>query len=192
MIALDGFVVPSAKRHATHLNTLIIRRLREVNIQANALGHALSQNLLGYLSDIGAHWFKIGIGVLIAKRESHRWDILQTALDGDSHRAAVVGIDRGIIAMVDTADNHIRKALADIGQRHFYTVNRCAVARPHLYPLLLAAQLQAQGDACREGARVSAASIVGGTDDDISYILQHVYQAVNAFGLIAVIIGNEQ
>jgi hypothetical protein len=130
--------------------------------------------------------------MLIAKREGYRGDVLETALDGNTHRTTVVRIYRSIIAMINTANHHIGLTLADIGQRHLYTVNGGTITTPHLYPLLFPMQIQAQRDTSREGTRVAAAGIIGCTNYDIGYILQHIYQAINTFCLIAVIVRNEQ
>ena len=128
---------------------------------------------------------------MVAQRIGHAWYVLQTTLYRHAHRAAIVGIHRGIVAVVDASDNHIRTTLADILQRHFYAVHRCTVARIDRHALALLPEGQLEGYGCRESAREARAGIIRCTYYDVGYIFQHGRQRAYALSLIAIIVGNQ-
>ena len=117
MMTLGTLIIPGAGGHATHLDPLEYGCKGEVDIEANPLGQTLPEHLGCDGTDIRAEGFKVGIVAMVAEREGHRRDILHTTFEGNAHRATIVGIDRGIIAMVDTANNHIRPTRTNLGER---------------------------------------------------------------------------
>ena len=102
-----------------------------------------------------------------------------------------MGIDRRVIAVVDASDDHIGLAWAQFCQSHLHTVDRCAVARPYLYAIVILPQMEPQRCRGREGTRETATSLVRGTDDDITKFRHHLHQLPDTLCLIAVIIGNK-
>ena len=62
------------------------------------------------------------------KREGHGGDILHAAFEGDTHRSTVMGIDGGVVAVIDAAYNHIRPPWTDFCQGHLHTIDGRAVA----------------------------------------------------------------
>ena len=82
---------------------------------------------------------------MVAQRESYRRDVLHAALKRHTHRAAIVYVDRPVVAVIDTAYHHVGTTVGkEFLQGYLHTVYRSAVARPHLKALFLTAQLQAQ------------------------------------------------
>ena len=126
---------------------------------------------------------------MVAEREGNGGDELHTAFHCHSHSAGVMGVDRGIVAMVDTTDDHVGSAPAtELAQGNLHTVNRSAAARPHLKVLTFATEFETKRGGCREGARESAAGRFGGTNNQISHARKHFNETAQTLGMIAVII----
>ena len=101
-------------------------------------------------------------------------------------------VDRGIVAVIDAADDHIRLSRREFCQRHLHTVDGSAVARPYLDAFALGAQAQPQRFGGREGTGKAAAGLFGGTDEDVAHVGKHLHERVDALCLIAVIVGNKE
>ena len=127
MVTFRHLTAPRALCHTTDLDALIGLNEGEVHIQAHSQGQAFIEHPTGNLTDIGAQGFKIGIGTVVSEGEGHRGDILHTPLDGDTHRTTIMGIHRGIVAMIDATDHHIGLTGTEFGEGHFHTIGRGAV-----------------------------------------------------------------
>ena len=142
MMALRHLGAPGAIGHTTDLNSFVTPsnspfqggefcvEEREVHIQTHTFGQAVSQHLRRDLTDERTERFEVGIVAMVAKREGNGGYVFHTAFEGDTHRSAVMGIDGGVVAVIDAADDHIRPSGTDFGQGHLHTIDRCAVARP--------------------------------------------------------------
>lgn len=102
-----------------------------------------------------------------------------------------MGIDRGIVTVVDAPDHHVRATRTDLGEGQFHAVDGCAIAGPHLDTLPRVTFAEAQRDGGRKGAGIAAAGILRGTDNDVAHIGQHVDQTPDTLRLITIIIGNK-
>ena len=145
MAHFHALVIPCSHSHTAHLDTLKLAGFREVDVQAHTLGQSLVEHLAHYLAHIGAQRREVGIVAMVAQRESYRRDVLHAALKRHAHRAAIVYVDRPVVAVIDSAYHHVGTTVGkEFLQGYLHTVYRRAVARPHLEALLLTAQLQAQ------------------------------------------------
>ena len=104
-----------------------VRDKREVDIQADALGQTFLQCIAGVLFNIGAKRFEVGIGAVVAKRESHRGNVLHAAFHHYAHGSAIVAINRAIVAMIDASDDNVGPAVDNLGKCQLDAVNGCAV-----------------------------------------------------------------
>ena len=127
MVTFRHLTAPCALCHATDTYTLKSLNKGEVDIQAHSQGQTFGEYPTGNLTDIGAQGLKIGIGTVVAEGEGHRGDIFHTTLEGDTHRTTIMGIHRGIVAMIDATDNHIGLTGTEFGEGHLHTIGRGAV-----------------------------------------------------------------
>ena len=93
--------------------------------------------------------------------------------------------------MIDTANYQIRLAWTKLRQCHLDTIDGRAVARPHLYPFHLPAEPQSQRGGGREGTRIAATGPFWGTDYDVAQLADPLYETVDTFGVVAVVVGDQ-
>ena len=74
MVALADLTLPGAHRHTTEFDTLEGWCFGEIDVQTNTCGQSVAQHTLYDVADIGFQRMEIGIGSVVAKRESHRGD----------------------------------------------------------------------------------------------------------------------
>ena len=190
-MALRHLVAPGAFRHTTDANPLESFDEGEINIQADALWESIAENALRDLTDEGTQGLEVGIVPVVAKRKGHRGDILHTTLKNDAHRTTVMRVDRTVVAVIDAADDHIGPAGTEFGKGHLHTIDRCAVTTPHFDAGTLFLKRQGQRRGTGEGTGISAAGRIGGTDEDVAIVGEHLHKLANALSLIAIIVGNE-
>ena len=155
MVTAHHLLAPCAEGHAADTHPLYLFGQGEVDIQTHTTRQTFFQHLGRNLSDDGAHRLEIGVWSVVTKREGHRGNILHAALHHDAHRAAIVGVDRRVVAVVDTAHDHVRPTRADAVEGHLHTVYGGAVAPPYLQAFLLADLFQPQRLDGREGTGIA-------------------------------------
>ena len=97
--------------------------------------------------------------------------------------------DRGIVAMVDTTDDHVGSAPAtELAKGNLHTVNRSAAARPHLIIVALASEFETQRSGGGEGTRETASCGFRRADEQVSHARKHLNETAQTLGMIAVII----
>ena len=192
MAHLDTLIIPCSHSHTAHLHALELAGFREVNVQAHSLRQSLVEHLAYYLSHIGAQRREVGIIAMVAERESNRRDILHAALKRNAHRSTIMYVDRPVVAVIDSAYHHVGTTVGkEFLQGYLHTVNRRAIARPHLKTLFLATKLKTQRHCGREGCGKTRACRFRGTHYDIRHVTQHIDETVYAFGMIAVVVRNK-
>ena len=102
-----------------------------------------------------------------------------------------MGVDGGIVAVVDTTNDEGWTAGTQLGQGHFHAVNRTAVARPYGHAGLLTTLFQRQRYGWREGTRHAAAVPLRGTDEYLAIVAHHAYKFLQTLGMVAVVVRDE-
>ena len=97
-------------------------------------------------------------------------------------------IHRTVVTVVNSTNNHTRPSRTKLGQRHLDTINRRTITRPHLYPITFVAKCQRQRNTSRKSTCHATTGTIWCTDQNVTVVFHHVYQAVDAFGFIAVIV----
>ena len=189
MMTASEFTEPTAFRHPTDTYTLERLAKGEVHIQTDPYGQSLAQHALYHLTDIWTERLEVGISTIVAQRERYRGDILQTPFHRHTHRTRIVGIHRGIVAVIDATHHHIGLTRTQLRQCHLHTVDRSACATPHLQSLGLLYQIETQGDSNRESTRRARTGRVRSTNNDIGQGAQHLREHTDALRLIAVVVG---
>ena len=174
--------------HSTNFHPLKTFRQRKIHIQTDALRQAFFQHPLRYPAHIRPQRFEVGVRAMVTQRVGHRGDILHTPFHHHAHRTGIVGIHRGVVAMVDTTQHQVGLSRAQLSQRHLHTVRRCAVTRPYLHASLFSTLRQQQRCRRRESTRHAAPRPVRCTNQHIAQVADHVYQFIDSLGPIAIIV----
>ena len=104
----------------------------------NSFGQTFGQYTCYHAANIRAKRLEIGIITMVAKGKSYGGNGLHTPFTHHAHRAAIVGIDRSIVAMVDAAKHQSRPTVGTkFCHCQLHTIDGSAVARPNLYSFLL-------------------------------------------------------
>ena len=98
---LYHFVNPLATGHAAGADALELLTVGKIDVQAHAIGEPVGQHAPNHPTHIVAQMLLTGLGIVVAVRERHRGDALQTAFDGHTHGARVVTVNGRVVAVVD-------------------------------------------------------------------------------------------
>lgn len=195
MVAAGDLLAPGAEGHAAGAHAvevgLTLTEQGEVDVQAHAAWQGLLQYVGGDALDVGTQRVEVGIRAVVAEREGDAGDILHAALHDHAHGARVVGVHRAVVAVVDAAEHQVGPTGHHLVKGQLDAVDGRAVARPDLYARFLVAQGECERRVGREGAGHARAWPFGCAYDDVAQVAYHFDEAVNAFGLIAVVVGDE-
>lgn len=191
MLALHHFLAPMSECHAAYALALALVDKREIDVQTRIFGKSFVQYLTSVFAHNVAHRTEVGIMTEIAKGEGYRRNAAHGSLDGYSNGAAILRIDRGIVSVIDASEYEVWHAWAHLIVGHLHTVYWSARTAVYRYSRLFADKMQRQGQWHRESTRLTRTGAVRGTHYDVTHIGHHVYEGIQAFGLIAVIIADE-
>ncbi len=102
MSVFHHFIDPSAESHATNLHAIELFGGGEIDIQADALGQPLSQDLANNGTDVWAKRFQIRLRIVETTGESDGGDIFHAPFKGDTHGAGIMVVDGGVVSVVDS------------------------------------------------------------------------------------------
>ena len=116
--------------------------------------------------------------------------MLHTSLLGNPHRARVMIVDTGIVAMVDAAEHQVGLTGNELVESQFDAVHGRTVARPHLHVAHVVPAFQAQGRCRRESTRETGPGTFGGNDKEVAPVFEKAHESFDTIGMIAIIIRN--
>ena len=166
----------------------------EIHVQTDALWKSLDQHAVHDFLHMVAHGLEIGIGQMRAERKSNRGNVFHTAFKGHAHRARIVVVDGGIVAVVDAAEHEVGHTLAEaeLVDGELHAIHGRSAARPHFYVVahvVAAAQRERVGG--REGAAVARARTFGSTHEHVGERSDEINEGTNASSLESVVVGNQ-
>ena len=186
------FFLPAALGHTAHADTVEPAAQGEVDIEAGKGLHVQVEGLLYQPRQVGAEGCEVGLLTEVAEREGHSGQALQRPLGGDAHGAGIVGVDGGVVAMVDAADDHIGPPLGQHVEGQFDAIDGRPRAGIDAQAGLAADLAVAQGLRRGDGATIAGARTVGRHHQQIGHRAKGLDEELQAGGADPVIVGEKK
>ena len=128
---------------------------------------------------------------MVAQRETDGRQPLEAAFLHHTHGAGIVDVDRRIVAVIDATHHQVGLSAGQFEQSQLDAVGRRSRATVHGQTGFLAYQVVSDWHLGRNGSRHTRARSVGSHDYQFAQWTEKTNQFVQAFGLIAIVVGNQ-
>ena len=194
MRTLHHLIDPTTVGHPTDADALEFLPCRKIHVQADAFRQSFGQDSTHNFLHIRAKRLQIGIGMVIATRKSNRGNIFHTALHRHAHRARIVVVHGGIVAVVDAAEHKVGQSFseAELVERQLHAIDRRTAARPNFHALAHVVAT-AQRERIGGGKRTAEARprTFGSADEHVAERFDEIDERTDAIGLKTVVVGDQ-